>query len=161
MLICFFSSRVEGRGAATIHDVTISNVPRTPAPTSSPALEALLQKKDRAVKALERCKKSLASLASYLDTLNVQHIPMSELRGVMADYDKSAEELDIRGLELEAQLKAIDTEIESERAKLSGTTFNDQLNRRAAIGIFAASGGEVEIALVYGESRIAICVPNS
>jgi hypothetical protein len=115
-----------------------------------------LREKDRTVKALERCKKSLASLASYLDTLNVQHIAMSELRGVMADYDRSAEELDVRGLELAAQLKGIDTEVESERAKLSETTFNDQLNRRAAIVIFAASGGEVEIALVYGESMIVL-----
>lgn len=145
-----FSFRVEGRGAATIHDVTISVVPRPPAPTTSPALEALLHKKDIAVKALARCKKSLASIESYLTTLNVQHIAMSELRAVMADYDKSAEELDERGLELEHRLEGFDKEIETERGVLTRDTFNDKLNRKAAIGIFAPSEGEVEIALNYG-----------
>jgi hypothetical protein len=150
ILICSSSSRVEGRGAATIHDVTVSNISHPPTPRTSPALEALLHKKDRKVKALERCKKSLVSLESYLSTLNVQYIAMSELRSVMADYDKAAEELDIRGLELKKELKDVEHEIEMARGRLTEGTFNDKLNRRAAIGLFATSEGDVEIVLIYG-----------
>lgn len=68
----------------------------------------------------------------------------------MADYDKAAEELDIRGLELEGQLKDVEKQIETQREELTKSTFNEKLNRRVAIGIFAASEGEVEIVLIYG-----------
>ena len=59
--------------------------------------------------------KSLESVESYLGTLNVQHIAMSGLRAVITDYEKTAEELDVRALELEAQLKSINGGIELEQ----------------------------------------------
>jgi len=149
-LALFFFSRVEGRGAATIHDVTISDIPSAPVPTMSLALEALLHKKDRIVKALERCKTSLLSLESYLKTLSVQHVTMSELGSVVNDYDKTAETLDSRLLGLERELKDAEKEIKKERAKLADSTVNEKLNRRVAVGLFAASEDEVTIALIYG-----------
>lgn len=62
--------------------------------------------------------KSLESVESYLGTLNVQHIAMSGLRAVITDYEKTAEELDVRALELEAQLKSINGGIELEQGGL-------------------------------------------
>ncbi len=43
----FFFYRVEGRRAATIHDVTLSETPLDPVATTSPELEALYKKKAR------------------------------------------------------------------------------------------------------------------
>ena len=66
------------------------------------------------------------------------------------DYEKAAEELDIRGLELDEQLQDVDKEIEFERENLTRSSYNEKLNRRASIGLFTDSEGEVEIALKYG-----------
>ncbi|KAF5374163.1 hypothetical protein D9615_008847 [Tricholomella constricta] len=143
------SLRVEGRGAATIHDVTISHIPAPEAPTTSAALSTLLSKRERTLKALERCKKSMASLNSYLATLHVQHIDTAQLGKVVKEYDAAAEELDDRMLELEGQLKGMDKEVEEEKAKLAGPKRNDKLNIRAVVGVFADVEGEVEIALIY------------
>ena len=145
--------RVEGRGAATIHDVTISNIPTPAPPTTSLALDALMHKKDLALKAQERCQKSRASLKSYLDSLRVQHISMSQLGQSVDDYDATAEKLDLRALDLQKQLKDIDKEAAVERAKLTESNFNEKLSLRAAIGLFVESGDEVEMALIYGELR--------
>ncbi|KAF9465725.1 hypothetical protein BDZ94DRAFT_1320026 [Collybia nuda] len=143
------SLRVEGRGAATIHDVTISYIPKPDTPSTSPNLKALQGKKQRTLKALQRCKKSIQSVETYLATLNVQHIDMAKLGQVVIDYETTAEQLDERLLELEQKLNDIEEEITAEKAKLSGVTVNEKLGLRAAIGVFAESEGEVEIALIY------------
>lgn len=75
----------------------------------------------------------------------------------MADYDETAEELDLKGLKLKAQLKNIGNEIEVKQKKLTGSTsFNEKLNRRVAIGLFATSEAEVEIVLIYGGFRALV-----
>ncbi|TDL23087.1 hypothetical protein BD410DRAFT_814727 [Rickenella mellea] len=145
---------VEGRGAATIHDVTVSYSPTPPTVTTSPELSASLLKKERTQKALDRCKKSLASLESYLGTLNVERIEVAQIGNVVEKYETEAEKLDDRALELEKQLRDIDQEIISERTKLNavGRGWNNKLSLQAAIGVFAEHEGEVEIALIYAVS---------
>ncbi|RDB15220.1 Protein F37C4.5 [Hypsizygus marmoreus] len=143
------SLRVQGRGAATIHDVTISRIPRLPVPTTSPTLTALQAKKERIVMALARCKKGIASLETYLATLHVQYIDVTQLRKVVKEYDATAEELDNQRLELQKELADVDKKLEDERTKLAGTGFDEKLNLRAVIGVFADSESEVEITLIY------------
>lgn len=150
LLTWYNTFRVEGRGAATIHDVTISDIPQPDVLSTSPALKALQAKKQRTSKALQRCLKSIQSVEAYLGTLSVQHIDMAKIGQVVADYDVTAGQLDEQLLELEQQLSDIGEEIDAERAKLQRTTVNEKLNLRAAIGVFAESEGEVEIALIYG-----------
>jgi hypothetical protein len=118
--------------------------------TFHPNLKALQAKKQRMLKALQRCKKSMQSIEAYLDTVNIQHIDMVKLGQVVADYDLKAEKPDERSLELEQQLSDIEEEMNAELVKLQGATVNEELNLRAAIGVFAEAGGEVEIALIYG-----------
>ena len=142
---------MEGRGAATIHEVVVSKLPQAPIVSASPTLAGLLHKKERTQKALERCEKSLASLETYLGTLNVQSIDVSQIGHVMKSFDTEGEKLDDKVLELGQQLRTIENEIKVERESLTGPSKNDKLGLQAAIGIFAASEGEVEIALIYGE----------
>lgn len=141
---------MEGRGAATIHDVAISNIPEPVVASTSANLQALLFKKEWNQKALERSKKLLASLGTYLSTLNVQHLDVADLSKVIDGYDTTGQGLDEKVTELEKTLKSIETDINAERAKLKGPTGNRRLQKRTAIGIFAEAEGEVEIALIYG-----------
>lgn len=148
---------MEGRGALTIHDVTISPVPEPETPSNSTALKVLNARKDRTLKALQRCQKSIQSVEGYLATLNVQHIEMAKLSQVVADYDTTAEQLDERSLELEQKLRDIEEEISLEQAK---TTVDKKLNLRATIGVFAESAGSVELVLLYGMARSILMITN-
>jgi len=141
---------VVGRGAATIHDVTLSDIPQAERVSSSAHLEELVAEKDLAKKGLVRCKKGLASLEAYVSSINVQHTDMADLDLVIEHYDKAAEKLDKRIVDLEKTIKKTSEDIEKERTELEGTPRDAKLGLRAAIGVFAAAEGQVEIALIYG-----------
>ncbi|KAG5351762.1 hypothetical protein C0989_005017 [Termitomyces sp. Mn162] len=142
------SLRVEGRGAATIHDVTVSNIRSQSSETSS-VIKELESKKEKTTKALERCKKAISSLESYLGTMDVKTVDVGHVRQVVKEYDTTAEELDNRVLELEGELKDIDTEIEKESSSLYRLQPKNKLRKRVDIGVFADVEGEVEIVLIY------------
>ena len=141
---------MEGRGAATIHDVTISTIIPPPIPTTSTELKALELKHKQMEKALERSRKAIDSLESYLESVNVQHVAVTALGEVIENYESTGEKLDDKVTELQKELVDLNKGIEAERKKLSGPTGNDKLNLKASIGVFADHEGEVEIALIYG-----------
>ena len=141
---------MEGRGAATIHDVTISTIIPPPIPTTSTELKALELKRKQTEKALGRSRKAIASLETYLDSVNVQHVAVTALGEVVGSYESTCEKLDDQVTELEKQLVDLNSAVEAERKKLSGPTGNNKLNLKASIGVFADHQGEVEIALIYG-----------
>ena len=142
--------RVEGRGVATIHDVTISTIVPPPSHTSSGILKELLGKKRRTEKTCERAKNSLTALQTYLGSLKIQNVDASNLREVLNSYDKAAEELDDKIAELENILTEIDQAIWAEKMRLSGPIGNGNLNIKVSVGIFADFEGEINIALIYG-----------
>lgn len=143
------SFRVEGRGAATIHDVTISTIIPPPIPTTSTELKALELKRTQTEKALQRSRKAIASLETYLGSVNVEHVAITALGEVVGSYESTCEKLDDQVTELEQQLVDLNKAIEVERKKLSGPTGNNKLNLKASIGVFADHEGDVEIALIY------------
>lgn len=142
--------RVEGRGSATIHGVTISTIVPPPSLTSSDTLKELLDKKKRTERACERAMKSLGGLEAYLGSLKIEHLAASNLREVVNSYDTAAEELDDRITELKDELAETDDAISIEKAKLSGPVGNPKLNLKVSIGVFADFEGEVSIVLIYG-----------
>ncbi|KAF8073367.1 hypothetical protein FPV67DRAFT_741034 [Lyophyllum atratum] len=143
------SIRVEGRGAATIHDVTLSDMPQPPVPSTSERLEELTSEKELAKKALVRAMKGMTSLEAYLSTLNVQHTDVATLDKVIEHYDASGSRLDKKILDLEKKITTLRDEIKEEQDRIAGAPRNQKLGVRAAIGVFAASEGEVAIALIY------------
>ncbi|KAJ6555017.1 hypothetical protein DFH09DRAFT_1038356 [Mycena vulgaris] len=143
------SLRVEGRGSATIHDVTVSQAKWEHVPTSSPELTALFSKREKTVNALTRCKKSLAFLEKYLDSLTVEHLEVSKLQNVMENYDSTGEKLDDRKSELTEQLRIIDADIALEKSRIVALHENEELRVKVSIGVFAETAGDVEIALIY------------
>ncbi|KAG6887828.1 hypothetical protein C0992_010561 [Termitomyces sp. T32_za158] len=144
--------KVEGRGAATIHDVTVSNIDDPQSSATSSTIQELTSKQAKTTKALERCKTAISSLESYLATMDVKTIDVGSVRQVVKEYDTTAEELDNRVLELEAQLEDIGEELDKERASLNGPKPNDKLRKRVVVGVFADVEREVEIVLIYGGS---------
>ncbi|KAG6846856.1 hypothetical protein H0H93_011403, partial [Arthromyces matolae] len=146
------SIRVEGRGNATIHDVTLSDIPKAPDTTTSEVLLNLNTEKELATKALVRANKGKESLEAYLSTLNVQYTDVDVVDKVLDHYDTRGDVLDRRISELDEKLVQLEKQIKEEEekvAKEAGTGRNDQLGVRATIGVFAAEEGEVAIALIY------------
>ncbi|KAJ7456148.1 hypothetical protein FB451DRAFT_1099072 [Mycena latifolia] len=143
------SLRVEGRGAATIHDVTVSKAPEEHVPTSSSELAALFSNREKTANALARCDKSIASLEGYLKSLTVEHLEVSKLDNVMEAYDSTGGKLDAKKSDLKEHLRLIDADIALERARIQAPHENERLRMKAVIGVFAETAGDVEIALIY------------
>ncbi|PBK99487.1 hypothetical protein ARMGADRAFT_1059619 [Armillaria gallica] len=148
------SLRVEGRGEATIHDVVLSTIPRPPIATTSAKLADLQNKRDQLQKALGRVRKALESIENYLATMNMQYIDPVNLTAVVDNYDSAAEKLDDRVLTLEKELKDTEDAIRAEQLVLSSPPeANSLLKQRVSIGVFAGSGGEIELILIYAVNR--------
>ncbi|KAJ7480628.1 hypothetical protein FB451DRAFT_1556210 [Mycena latifolia] len=143
------SLRVEGRGAATIHDVTVSTAKGEHVATSSAKLVELLDKRVKMANALTRCEKALGALEQYLGSLAVQHLEVAKLEDVLGSYEATGERLDARKAELTDELRRLDADISAERVQIAVPHENNKLRTKAAIGVFAQAAGDVEIALIY------------
>ncbi|KAF5360523.1 hypothetical protein D9756_004506 [Leucocoprinus leucothites] len=147
------SLKVEGAGRATIHDVTISDLPAIDKPTTSDRLEELLRKRKNTEQAIDRCSLAIKALETYLGTLNVKDVGVAEVANIVKTYQTTGEGLDDELNRLRDELAKIDSETDSERQKLTGPAENQQLRKKVAVGVFADSAEEVEIKLVYGVQR--------
>ncbi|KAJ7657604.1 hypothetical protein B0H17DRAFT_1097651 [Mycena rosella] len=125
---------VEGRGAATIHDVTVSTAKGEHIPTSSPKLVELLSGREKKVNALTGAR-GAGSLEQYLGSLTVEHLEVSKLENVLEGYEAAGEKLDARKAEMTEDLGRIDAEIAAERALIAVPHENNKLRTKAAIGI--------------------------
>ncbi|KAH6907607.1 hypothetical protein BKA70DRAFT_1189593 [Coprinopsis sp. MPI-PUGE-AT-0042] len=143
------SFRVEGKGEATIHDVTVSRMQSTPAPASSEKLAELEAELTKTSKALQRVKKASWSVNKYLESLDTQHTDVGKLQSIVDNYDVTAEKLDEKITELEATQARLEKAIEAEKKALSGPKDDDKLRLKATIEVFATVEGQVEIALMY------------
>ncbi|KAK7043126.1 hypothetical protein VNI00_008480 [Paramarasmius palmivorus] len=145
------SLRVEGRGKATIQDVNLSvNFPESES-GSTTILDELELKKTLIEKALDRCKKSIASLESFLGTVSAEYTKPGDLVSVMKDYDTAACELDEKLLSLKQQLKDVEKEVQEELKKVAPKAPFER-GRHAAIGVVAEEDSDVELVLIYAVS---------
>jgi hypothetical protein len=148
-------SRVEGRGNATIQDVTVSRETVPLAPSMSSKLEELEDEKEEVKLSLDRCKKTLAGLDRYLES-RTEVKPTAEglssnVLPLVDDYNSASEKYDKKALELRRELKTIDAKITEERLALSNSvTVDRQRLMKATVGVFAEAETEVELLLKYG-----------
>lgn len=118
-------------------------------PTSD-KLEELLRKKNKTEKAIDRCTLAINSLQTYLGTLDVKDVGVSEIANAITTYQTTGEGLDDELIRLRDELDKTESEVALERESLTGHMENQQLRKRASIGVSADGTGEVEIKLTYG-----------
>ena len=141
-------SRVEGKGAATIHDVTPTSKSQPGKPSDSPKLKDIAAQRQCLNEAMERAKRRLATLNSYLDRVNTEHTPVSELRGILDLYEEEAEKLQRRMKEIQSELELV-TKSEQEENKAHPPTYGRWVYG-ATIGLFVPEAATLEIILTYG-----------
>ncbi|KAG6819621.1 hypothetical protein H0H93_010112 [Arthromyces matolae] len=147
------SIRVEGRGNATIHDVTLSNIPS--ASDSKSTSETLLQlsdMKDSLSQEHQRAKMSKDILEDYLFTADMQHTDMGAFDSALRHYNEQATSLDQKMNRIQRELAELDRQIEGEQDRIdkeAKSARNDKLGMRVSISVFAPQEGEVAIALIY------------
>ncbi|KAL1681783.1 hypothetical protein EV122DRAFT_204764 [Schizophyllum commune] len=150
------SLRVEGRGNATIQDVTVADMPAPPkAETTSTKLDELRRTKATTKQDLARVKKAISFAELYLGTLSVQHTDVDKLAHTIGEYEKLSAGYDSKLLDLEAKIEQLDAEIAEEEEKLEGPAFRAQraLSQgvRVIVSMSAAEDTEAaQIVLVYG-----------
>ncbi|KAJ7644814.1 hypothetical protein FB45DRAFT_1116673 [Roridomyces roridus] len=109
----------------------------------------LQAKREKLANGLARCQKSLASLDKYLDSLAVQHLEVASLDKVLETCETSGGRLDAQKAQLTSELNVVDCEIAIESARLRTPHEDDKLRTKVAVGLFAPSAKDVEIALIY------------
>ncbi|KIL54389.1 hypothetical protein M378DRAFT_182556, partial [Amanita muscaria Koide BX008] len=95
--------RVEGRGLATIHDVTVGAMPASSELEIPAALSDLEEHKKRIEKALERNKKMNKAVERYLLTLQVGQVKADELDKLLEGCDMAGAKLNDKILDLKKQ----------------------------------------------------------
>ncbi|KAF8813462.1 hypothetical protein BYT27DRAFT_7158363 [Phlegmacium glaucopus] len=147
------SLRVEGKGPAIIHGVTSSKVKMAELPDSSPLLDELYAKEDKAANALARCKKAVESIEGYVGKLNVEHLDISKLGEAMDVYDITREKWDDKILRLVQEIEDIRAQKEAERVRLGDSGIDNKLRTQAVIGLYAEQAAEIDIYLIYAVSK--------
>jgi len=141
---------VEGKGAGTIHDVSVAYAKAVTPPTTSDALSTLLSQKEELERAIERCRKCLTGLERYLNSMSVNHVETTHLADVVDNYEAAAGKFDSRLLSLEKDIQNINKEIDSEKRRLQDIgKGNTKLRKVATIGYMAEESGTVQIQLTY------------
>lgn len=146
---------MEGKGPATIHGVTSSKLEMEENLETSPFMDELSKKEEKAVNALARCKKAVQSIEEYVGKLNVEHLDISKLGEAMDVYDITHEKWDDKILQLLQEIKDIQDEKKAEKERLGNRGINKKLRTQAVIGLFAERAAEIDIFLIYGSYSLS------
>jgi chromosome segregation ATPase len=143
---------VEGRGSATIQEVTVSEISTSPGLKSSPKLEELKSKKQLVKKAISRCQVSYRALTAYMENNASHPTEFGRLEDVLQQYSDVGKKLDKEESDLEKELKDIEADIQKEKKALSGTAtdVDPLLKKKVSIGLYAANDASVELVFTYG-----------
>ena len=144
--------RVEAIGPAIIQGVTASKVDLQEPENTSPLLEELKDKRLRAVNTVERYKKTLKAIDTYIDKLNVEHLDISALGKAMDIYNTTEEGWENKITLVEKEIVSLDKKIEEEKLRLEKQVGNKRLRTQIVVGLYAETAGEVEIIVIYGTS---------
>jgi Domain of unknown function (DUF4139) len=141
-------NRVEGRGDATIHDVTQTSKREVLEPRDSPKAPELATQHLSLNQALQRANTQLDALRNYLGQVNAQYTSVQQFRDTLDLYEEEAEKLQHRMTEIQSKLGQV------EKAQREEEQLNPRVPNRvvygASIGIFVPEAATLEIILTYG-----------
>jgi len=155
------SLRVDGRGAGTIQDVSVSSIETSTDEVTSAKLKGLrrelrvLQQADhRAAQKAAGLDKFVASLLagpSAADTpaASQRHTASAQLKQLLADYSANMQEAQGDALDIQDQMQDVRDAIKAEEKALEGKKRKAELHMKVTVSILADAPGDVEIALVY------------
>lgn len=152
--------RVEGVGAGTIQEVSISTIHPVAFPSDPPRVKEIRREKVIVEQGCYRASQALKTLDRYIESLNASTMPASQLQEALSEYSKGAETYQAQILAFQDKVAELDAAIKAEAEKaLEGdrSRRDSALNKKASIGVFAEEEGEVEIVLVYGTDSLS-CV---
>ena len=139
---------MEGKGDATIHDVTQTSKHHPGKQNDNVKLKEIAAQRVCLNEAMERAKKRLGVLNSYLDRVSTEHTPVGELRGILDLYEAEAEKLQGRMKEIQSELELV-TKSEQEANKKYPQTYGRWVYG-ATIGLFVPVAATLQIILTYG-----------
>ena len=119
---------------------------------TSPLLEELEDKRLKAVNTIERYKKTLKAIDTYIDKINVEHLDISTLGKAMDIYNSTEEGWENKITLVEKEIVSLDKNIEEEKLRLEKQVGNKKLRTQIEVGLYAETAGEVEITVIYGTS---------
>ncbi|KIM43920.1 hypothetical protein M413DRAFT_25436 [Hebeloma cylindrosporum] len=147
------SLRVESIGPAIIQGVTASKVDIQEREDTSPLLDELEDKKLKTENTLERCRKALKAIDTYVGKLDVEHLEISKLGEAMDVYDSTGEEWEDKIILVKKEIVSLNKKIKAEELRLEGKVGNKKLRTQVVVGLYAESAGEVEITVIYAVSH--------
>jgi predicted nucleic acid-binding Zn-ribbon protein len=125
---------------------------------ASPLLDELKDKKLRAMNTIERCKKALKAIDTYIDKLVVEHLDISKLGEAMDIYDSTEEGWEDKIILLNKEIVSLDKKIEEEESRLRKQVGSKKLRTQVMVGLYAELAGEVEITVIYGASLFSAII---
>ena len=122
-------------------------------------MDDLKDRRLRTTNAIERCKKSLKAIDTYIDKLAVQHLGISELGKAMDTYDSTEERLEEKIISLNKEIVSLDERIEEEDLRLKKQVGSRKLRTQVVVGLYAESAGAVDITVnvIYGTPPFFFC----
>lgn len=140
--------RVEGRGAATIYQVSIAQTP--PAAVDPETASALLKERRLIANRVRRCKDVSAFLEKYLRGIDLVPVDYTQIPMIVQTYKDQIADVDDQLVDLEEELENTRLRRDEARGRTPRAQAADTLGLTATIGLSVEKGGEAEIALIYG-----------
>ncbi|KAJ8461902.1 hypothetical protein ONZ45_g18128 [Pleurotus djamor] len=145
------SLRVEGRGSAVIHDVTVASAIREPVLHTSEVLSNLYLKTKRAEQEVARCEAAASSLEQFFHALTPGQVEVTKLHTYMETFEDEARKIDERLLLVRQELDGLRVQIAIEESRLRSLSCSvPELSINVSVVVFADDEGEAEISLIYG-----------
>lgn len=148
---------MEGKGSATIHDVTVTLVPIEHVSSTSETLQTLQDEAERVSHSLTRAQNAISSLESYLKSFTASSVNANLLGEQIDNYEAVGERLDDRVMALKKEQAQLAKKIQEENHRIivANAAQGDVMTRtKVIVGVFADVAGSVELVLIYGEPHI-------
>jgi len=150
---------VEGRGNATIQDVSTFRAPSLPiaTPTNEPSKLAILNHKQELLdRDLRRLRTASRAIRNYLDYIDLRKVTPQDLLSTVDNFSEAMSKYDEQIAKVEEESRRVRKEIEEELAPKGWVgratpPAMPKCERSVTVSIFTPTEGEVELVLVYGE----------
>ncbi|KAJ3849109.1 hypothetical protein EV368DRAFT_47976 [Lentinula lateritia] len=147
------SLRVQGRGDATIHDVSLSTMPAQAQITTSPTLQELFARKELLRNAIHRARTSSRALEAYMGSMSVHDVPLSQVGLFLESYNLHGSKLDEELARLKHEEDEVYNEIQAQKDKIAAEKLSQSgggtLGMQVSVGLFAENEEQIELDLVY------------